>query len=131
MSEVLGPLSFGKKEEAIFLGREIAQHRDFSEHTAQIIDREVRDIVERNYHKAREIVSAHLDVLRDLALALLEFETLNGEEIDQIVAGQKIVRKPVPTPDNTTPTASAPVTAAATDGKPETGGGATPAPLPA
>ncbi|MGK5087563.1 ATP-dependent zinc metalloprotease FtsH [Bdellovibrionota bacterium FG-2] len=121
MSEVLGPLSFGKKEEAIFLGREIAQHRDFSEHTAQIIDREVRDIVERNYRKAREIVSAHLTILKDLALALLEFETLNGDEIDQIVAGQKIVRKPVTAPDNTTPTATIP----------ETGGGATPAPLPA
>ena len=49
MSDVLGPITFGKKEEAIFLGREIAQHRDYSEQTAQTIDREVRDIVERNY----------------------------------------------------------------------------------
>src|ERR1700744_1050437 len=66
MSDVLGPMTFGKKEEAIFLGRDIAQHRDYSEQTAQTIDREVRDIVERNYKRAREILSTKTDLLHNL-----------------------------------------------------------------
>src|SRR5581483_7070793 len=84
MSDVLGPLTFGQKEEAIFLGREIAQHRDYSEQTAQTIDREVRDIVERNYRRAKEILSTKLQILHDLSLALLEYETLDGEDVERI-----------------------------------------------
>src|SRR5205814_7704824 len=93
MSDILGPLTFGQKEEAIFLGREIAQHRDYSEQTAQTIDREVRDIVERNYRRAREILQGKLNVLHDLANALLEFETLDGEAVEAIVQERKIERK--------------------------------------
>ncbi len=63
MSDVLGPITFGKKEEAIFLGRDIAQHRDYSEQTAQMIDREVRDIVEKNYRRAHDILSSKLHFL--------------------------------------------------------------------
>lgn len=134
MSDVLGPVTFGKKEEAIFLGREIAQHRDYSEQTAQTIDREVRDIVERNYRRAREIVTAKLPILHDLAQALLEYETLNGADVERIVAGLKVDR-PLPgvvSNSDGTPNATAPVTAGA-DGRkePGTGGGATPAPVPA
>ena len=92
MSEVLGPLTFGHKEEAIFLGREISQHRDYSEQTAQTIDREIRDIVERNYRRAREILTTNLQLLHNLAEALLEFETVDGAEVELIVRGQKIVR---------------------------------------
>ncbi len=129
MSEVLGPLSFGKKEEAIFLGREIAQHRDYSEQTAQTIDREVRDIVERNYRRAKEILLARLPILHDLAQALVEFETLDGNEVDTIVRGEKIVRKvSAGESDSGTPTATPPVTA---DSEKKEGGGATPAPQPA
>jgi cell division protease FtsH len=130
MSDVLGPITFGKKEEAIFLGREIAQHRDYSEQTAQTIDREVRDIVERNYKRAKDILSSKLHILHELAKALLEYETLDGEEVERIVNGLKIER---PTPDsNNTPSSNAPVTAA-TGGRQEsgTGGGAAPAPMPA
>ncbi len=127
MSDVLGPLSFGKKEEAIFLGREISQHRDYSEQTAQTIDREVRDIVERNYQRAREILTQKLDILHSLAKALLEYETIDGEEVDRIVRGEKIERKPPATLSNLPPSGTAP----ATGSEPAPGGmGAAPAPMP-
>src|SRR3954451_13346194 len=104
MSDVLGPVTFGKKEEAIFLGREIGQHRDYSEQTAQTIDREVRDIVERNYRRAKEILSSKVHLLHELARALLEFETLDGEEVERIVTGLKIERlRPVVVTDSNTP----------------------------
>ena len=131
MSDVLGPLTFGQKEEAIFLGREIAQHRDYSEQTAQTIDREVRDIVERNYRRARDILSTKLSLLNDLAKALLEYETLDGDEVERIVQGQKIERKAPETLSNLPPSASAPVTHASTSRTEPGRGGAAPAPLPA
>jgi cell division protease FtsH len=90
MSEKLGPLSFGKKEEQIFLGREIAQHRDYSESTAAAIDAEVREIVVKQYRRAKELLEAHLSELHHLAEALLERETLNGEEINQVIQGKKL-----------------------------------------
>jgi cell division protease FtsH len=90
MSEKLGPLTFGKKEEQIFLGREIATHRDYSEYTAQEIDKEVRQIVEEAEQKATELLSANLDKLHLLAKALLEKEILDGEEIDKILRGEKL-----------------------------------------
>ncbi|MEK6706460.1 MAG: ATP-dependent zinc metalloprotease FtsH [Bdellovibrionota bacterium] len=124
MSDVLGPIAFGKKEEAIFLGREIAQHRDYSEQTAQTIDREVRDIVERNYKKAKDIVSTRLPILHELAKALLEYETLNGEDVERVVNGLKIERQAAPsTNNNDTPSAAAPVTSVT--------GRTDPAPMPA
>lgn len=89
MSEKLGPLSFGKTEEQIFLGREIAQHRDYSEATAQKIDEEVRNIVNGAYEKASQLIRDHMDTLHNLAEALLERETLDGEEIDKIMEGEK------------------------------------------
>jgi cell division protease FtsH len=85
MSERMGPLQFGKREEMIFLGREIAQHQDYSEQTAMEIDREVRRIVMENYERAKELIQSRLETLRGLAEALLEREVLNGPEIDTIV----------------------------------------------
>jgi len=90
MSEKLGPLTFGKKEEQIFLGREIATHRDYSEETARQIDEEVRRIVEAAENKATELLSTSLDKLHLLAGVLLERELLDGEEIDQILRGEKL-----------------------------------------
>jgi len=92
MNEKLGPLSFGKKEEEIFLGREIAQHRDYSEETAQKIDQEVNNLIDVSYKKTHKIISNNLTILNNLAKALLEKETLNGSEIDEIVGKKK--RKP-------------------------------------
>jgi cell division protease FtsH len=85
MSEKMGPLQFGKREEMIFLGREIAQHQDYSEHTAMEIDREVRRIVMEHYERAKELIRQHLATLHNLAAALLEREVLDGREIDRIV----------------------------------------------
>jgi len=85
MSDKLGPLSFGKKHEEIFLGREIAQHRDYSEKTAQLIDQEVKNLVLDAEKKAREIIEANLNKLHKLAKTLLEREVLTSDEIDQII----------------------------------------------
>jgi len=92
MSE-LGPITFGKKEEQIFLGREIAQHRDFSEHTAIRIDEEVCKIVQRGYDRARAILSEDRDTLVRIADGLLEREVLDGHEIKLLIEG-----KPLPAP---------------------------------
>src|SRR6186713_1708991 len=83
----LGPLTFGKKEEQIFLGREIAQHRDYSEDTAIKIDQEVKKIVTAQYERAKAIIEENRDTMVRLAECLLERETLDGVEIRRIVAG--------------------------------------------
>jgi len=88
MSDKLGPLTYGKKEEQIFLGREIAQHRDYSEHTAVEIDEEVKRIVVQNYERAKKLITDRRDTLDTLTRALLEKETLDGPEIEAIVNGQ-------------------------------------------
>jgi cell division protease FtsH len=87
MSDNLGPLTFGKKEEQIFLGREISQHRDYSELTAQKIDQEVRDIVTGCYDKTSNLIKENIDTLHLLAKALLERETLDIVIIDEIMKG--------------------------------------------
>ena len=91
MSDAMGPLSYGKKEEQIFLGREIAQHRDYSEHTAVEIDNEVKRIVMDNYQRAKALIQEREAVLHSLAAALLEKETLDAADIDAIVNGQPTV----------------------------------------
>ena len=90
MSEKLGPLAFGKKEEMIFLGREIARHSDYSEATAREIDAEVRRLVTEGHDKANEICSQHKDQQERLALALLEHESLSADHIDKVMKGEKI-----------------------------------------
>ena len=90
MSEKMGPLTFGKKEEQIFLGREIAQHRDYSEHTAQMIDDEIKEIVEGCYSNSKRILADHMEILKDLSDTLLERETLTGEEVDLLVKGEEL-----------------------------------------
>jgi cell division protease FtsH len=87
MSE-LGPLTFGKKEEQIFLGREIAQHRDFSEDTAIRIDQEVRRLVMQGYERAQQILRDRGDALKRIAEALLEREVLDGNEIKALIEGR-------------------------------------------
>ena len=96
----LGPLTFGKKEEQIFLGREIAQHRDFSEDTAIAIDREVKRIVDEGYQKARSILTDNRDALIRIAEALLEREVLDGPEMKMLIKGQQLPKREIPPKDN-------------------------------
>jgi cell division protease FtsH len=83
----LGPLAFGKKEEQIFLGREIAQHRDFSEDTAIKIDQEVRRIISEQYERARKILLDNSEAMHRLVEALLEYESLDLEQMKRVIAG--------------------------------------------
>jgi len=85
MSEDLGPLAYGKKEEQIFLGKEFATHKDYSEETAEKIDREITRIVRENFDRARDLLSRHIDILHRVAGELLSKEVLNAEEIDRII----------------------------------------------
>ena len=86
----LGPLTFGKKEEQIFLGREIAQHRDFSEETARQIDLEVRRLIDDAYQSAHSILDAHQDAMHRIAAALLERETIDAEEVRLLIEGKEL-----------------------------------------
>ena len=89
MSEKLGPLAFGKKEEQIFLGREFAQHKDYSEATAMSIDEEVRRIVFESYERAKSLLTKNLKYLQLLTEELLLKESLDGSTVDEIVKGAK------------------------------------------
>ena len=96
----LGPLAYGKKEEQIFLGREISQHRDYSEDTAIKIDQEVQKIINEQYTLAENLIKDNRDALIRLAEALLEFETLDGVQIRRVVAGLPLDSDNSPTTDN-------------------------------
>jgi len=96
MSDKLGPLSYGAKEEEIFLGREIQKHRDYSEETAIEIDNEVRMIVNNGMERAEKILKDNMEVLHKLSKELLEREILDGNEIDAIIKGEELP----PIPDN-------------------------------
>ena len=87
MSQRMGPLTFGHKEEQVFLGRDIARQQDYSEDTAIKIDQEVKRIVEDNYQRARKILTDNQDLLEQLAEALLEREILTAEDVQRIVDG--------------------------------------------
>ncbi|HEX4823763.1 MAG TPA: ATP-dependent zinc metalloprotease FtsH [Candidatus Polarisedimenticolaceae bacterium] len=104
MSDAMGPLTFGKKEEQIFLGREIAQHRDYSESTAVEIDREVKSIVLAGYNTAKSILEANRAALSRIAEALLEREVLDAEQIAALVRGESLAEPPR---SSTPPTAPA------------------------
>ena len=102
MSKELGPLSFGKKDEQIFLGRELSQHRDYGEDTARKIDEEVRSIVTGAYEKTCQIIRDNLDTIHRMATALLEKETLTSEDVDEIMAGDKGTAEKKPGPKQKT-----------------------------
>jgi cell division protease FtsH len=90
MSEKMGPLTYGKKREEIFLGREISQHRDYSEETAQMIDGEVKRIIVEAEEKAQKLLADNIDKLKRIAVALLEREILDGHEVDQLINGEDL-----------------------------------------
>ena len=89
MSENLAPLSFGQGEEQIFLGREIQQHRDYSEETAREIDKEISRLITDNYARAKKILEENMDILHRLADLLLEKETVMGKELDELICSMR------------------------------------------
>jgi len=89
MSEELGPLSYGKGEEQIFLGREISHPRDYSEETARKIDEEVTKLIKNSYKRAKEILNENIDILHKLAELLLEKETVKGDELDDLIRSMR------------------------------------------
>ena len=108
MSDKMGPLTFGKQEEQIFLGREIAQHRDYSEQTAEQIDEEVRRFVMEGYNTAKSVLEKHADALTRLAEALLEREVLDAHEIAALVKGDELPSRSTPPPPSEAPESAAP-----------------------
>jgi cell division protease FtsH len=101
MSEALGPLTYGKKEEAIFLGKEFNRHQDYSEATALKIDAEIRRIVTDQYERALKILTDKRRLLVNVAEALLEHEVLDAGQLKQLVAGEPMdirIHTPAPAP---------------------------------
>ena len=94
MSEKLGPLTFGKKDEQIFLGREIAKHKDYSEKIAEEIDDEVRSLITGAYEESRKLLSENYDILDSFAKSLLERETMDGRELEELIQGLKGDKSP-------------------------------------
>jgi len=90
MSESLGALTFGKKQEEIFLGRDLVRDRDYSEETARQIDIEVRKIIDNAENKARSLLEKNIDKLHKIASALLERELLDGDDLDRIMKGEEL-----------------------------------------
>jgi len=129
MSEKLGPLTFGKREDMIFLGKEITSSKDYSEQTAMLIDTEVRAIIERAYEQAIRLLRENLDKLHLLANTLLERETIDGDQMNRLLHGEKLEPLPRVDPSETPPTAAAPVTRPDEGGSPE--GFPEPSPRPA
>ena len=101
MSDAMGPLTFGKKEEQIFLGREIAQHQDYSEDTAIRIDQEIKRIVTTNYERSKVLLSQHRVALDKIAEELLAREVLDADQVRRIVAGEAL--EPLKSPNAATP----------------------------
>ncbi len=89
MSDVLGPLSYAKDEEQIFLGREIAQHRDYSDETARKIDEEIFNLIDRAHQTAKKVLKENLDVLHKLVDLLIEKETVLGKELDELILSMR------------------------------------------
>jgi len=117
LSDVMGPLAYAEDEGEVFLGRSVTQQRQVSPETAQAIDQEVRNIIDRNYRRARQILEEHIDRLHNMAEALLTFETISKEQIDDIMAG-----RPMRTPnDDAGESPTAPPTAPLADSGAERG----------
>jgi cell division protease FtsH len=114
MSDRLGPVQFGKKEELVFLGREISQQKDYSEKTAEAIDEEVHRLISEAYDRAREIIMAHEEELHALARALLDREVLDAEEIALVLSGKPLAPKAESAKDGAAASGTAPARPEAT-----------------
>ncbi len=113
MSEALGPIKYETNEDTVFLGREVNRTRVHSEHTLQEIDREVRRITEEQFERATALVAQHRAALDRISEALMQYETLNGDEVNDLIAGRELRRRPsepapAPLPAEPVPSAGAP-----------------------
>jgi cell division protease FtsH len=130
MSDKLGMIAYGENSQEVFLGHSVTQSKNLSESTAQAIDGEIKRIIDEAYATAMRVVTERRDGLDQIAKALLEFETLSGDEIKGLLAGEPIVRKPV----DDTPAADTRRSSVPTTGRvPKSGGapgGFDPAPQP-
>jgi cell division protease FtsH len=122
-SDAVGRVALGENQEEIFLGHSVARQQNVSEETARKIDHEVRRLVDEGYEKARSILAEHKDQLETLAQGLLEFETLSGEEIKNLLNGQRPTREDPSDESQTPPRGSAVPT---TGAKPRAGKGGDP-----
>ncbi len=100
LSEKLGPLTFGEDEREVFLGHAVARHKEISETTSTVIDMEVRSIIDRNYQRAEKILKENLERLHEMALALIKFETIGQDQIQDVMSGRPI-REPQEWQENT------------------------------
>ena len=85
MSDILGPLRYSENEEDVFLGRSVTQRKSMSDETAKLIDNEIRGLIDKAENHARKLLKKHIKHLHNLAKALLEFETLSGDDVDQLI----------------------------------------------
>lgn len=89
MSEIVGPVTFGKADEQVFLGKEMSKHADYSDETAELIDREIKNIVNTSYERSKKVLEENIDLLHELANILLEKEVVDGKELDDLVLKYK------------------------------------------
>src|SRR5215472_14819541 len=89
LSEKLGPLSYEEEEGEVFLGHAVTRHKQISSDTQRVIDEEVRQIIDRNYQRSRTLLEKNMDKLHVMAGALMKYETLDAEQIDDIMAGKE------------------------------------------
>ncbi len=129
MSDKLGPLRYSENEEEVFLGHSVTQRKNISEDTARQIDEEIRRLVEEGEKRCREILSRNIDSLHRVAKALVEYETLSGEEVKTLMNGEDIRRNEGKDANTGRPRSSIPSSGSAV-GKPQTGGGFEPKPQP-
>jgi cell division protease FtsH len=119
MSEAIGPLTYGKKEEQVFLGRDFAQSQDYSEGTAIRIDQEIKRIVTDNYDRARDLLSSHKDELICIAEELLIREVLDADQVTRLAKGLRI-EDPLPAPAPGSPPPTGTVSTSDDDSEPAT-----------
>ena len=88
LSEKLGPLTYSEEEQEVFLGHSVTQHKNVSDETAHVIDGEIRSVIDRNYRRARDLLEGNLEKLHTMAEALIKYETIESDQIDDIMAGK-------------------------------------------
>jgi cell division protease FtsH len=126
MSEALGPLTYGKKEEQVFLGKEFNRHQDYSENTALQIDAEIKRIVSEQYQRAERTLAENKQVLQRVAEALLEHEVLDADQLRALIEGRPLA----PRQTSTAPPPATPAREGKVDEGERTGGFVPPLPTP-